>query len=438
VPVVQQVLETILTLNAAGFKGGADQATRDIDRLQGRIDSFGRQGAIAGAIAAAGFVLLGKAALEAGEDTARFNRAAGAFGGAFPRAEMEAFTDQLQRIVGIENDVIAGTVGVLGTFGATANEARQLTAGILNTAEAMKDSGVTANALAEQIGKALESGQAGRLGKELGIDGDAFKGASRAERMVLIMDALARKGKDAAAVYRNTLPGAIQAFHTEIATAFGNVGKALDGPGAKMLNWTIAVIQKFNDAGPVVHGATAAIGVGLAGAAAVYAAAMAVAAFQTGRAIQKIAQLMAVQSAAVPVAGRFAAAQAGAGAGLGMGGTIALGAAGAVTAVGAGASKAALGGKILGAIPQGNGFMGGAMAGLGGAVGGLLPGAEAAFAVEKAKTEADKQREATEKNTAALEKNTEATKQAGGGAVSTSDVPLYRQLAARQVRVFGA
>jgi hypothetical protein len=123
-----------------------------------------------------------------------------------------------------------------------------------------------------------------------------------------------------------------------------------------------------------------------------------------------------------------------------MGGTIALGAAGAVTAVGAGASKAALGGKILGAIPPGTGFMGGAMAGFGGAVGGLLPGAEAAFALEKGlqqQSEAEKQRKATEANTAALEKNTEATKQ-GGGAVSTSDVPLYRQLAARQVRVFGS
>lgn len=443
--VVSQVLETVLTLNASRFGAGIGQASRDMDRLQGRMDSFGRGSAIAGAVAAAGFALLGKAALEAGEDTASFNRAVGAFHGAFPRAEMEAFTDKLQRIVGIENDMIARTVGVLGTFGATADEAKNLTLGIYNTAEAMKFAGVTAEGLATQIGKALESGEIGRVGKTLGIDADAFKNADRLARMTMIMDALARKGGDAAAVFRNTLPGAIQAFNTEIQSAFGNVGKALDGPGASMLNWLISMIQKFNDAGPVVHGAAAAIGVTLvlgAAAAAIGLKALEIQNTRLFNAMLKTTAAAKVQGDTLAATGAKAAAG-GAGGFLGK----------ILPFLAAGAAAAAAGGAFGSATEKATGAPAGVswsrwmtdklMAEQGHPEKVTNPASRKALGLPAlggatAETAQEKLVRLAEAQLAEAKKTNENLTGRGGGAVSTSDVPLYRQLAARQVRVFGS
>src|SRR5262245_48888057 len=109
------------------WNSGLAAAGSDLSRFQREVDRLGKQrvgcatrGAIAAGLVAGGIKRLGDAALEAGNDAASFNRAVGNFKGGFPLAEMQAFTGQLQRLTGIEDDVIAGSVGLLGTFGATA------------------------------------------------------------------------------------------------------------------------------------------------------------------------------------------------------------------------------------------------------------------------------------------------------------------------------
>ena len=128
---VEDVLATRLDLlGLGGYVGGFDQATAAVGlhesaltSAQGRALSFG---VAAGAVGLGGLNFFRKAALAAGEDVATFGRASANLKGQLSPGELADFTGELERATGVADDSIAGFVGLLGTFQATAAAARTL------------------------------------------------------------------------------------------------------------------------------------------------------------------------------------------------------------------------------------------------------------------------------------------------------------------------
>lgn len=200
----------------------------------------------------------------AGEEDAAFRRASEGFrahGHSFPTEELEKFSAEMQRATGVSKVHVASFVGILGQYGATREQAERLAPGILNVAEAMKAQGGSAEGLAMKIGRALQSGDLGKLARDLPINQVKFQ----TDAVGALFDALQRKGGDSAAVFRRSLPGALQASSSAFESLQANIGKTFEGPMAKAINITTDIVNALNE----VPGATTAIGIALAGIAGV-------------------------------------------------------------------------------------------------------------------------------------------------------------------------
>jgi hypothetical protein len=319
-------------LGAGQFVGTAQQIAASLGLIGDKADAATQKQlglAVASGAAAAGIVaFLGKAALAAGEDAAAFGRAANSFraaGQAFPQAELEAFTGQLEAVTGIADDTIAGTVGLLGSFQLTKQQAMELTPAILDVAEALKAQGVTAESTAVQVGKALQTGNVSGL-RRVGIvinDEDV----RRVGLFAAVMEGLRKNGEGAAAAFRNTLPGALQAAKTAAGSLMEAIGAPLVGPLTAVAN----MVTKAATALTKMPGAATAITIALGAAA----AAMAYYAFQTANALRQTVLFTAAQARAATVTGATAGATAAGGAARGVGallGPVALAAGAAAVA----------------------------------------------------------------------------------------------------------
>jgi hypothetical protein len=274
------------------FSTGLRGAGTELDQLQRKQAKFTAIGAAAGLAFGAGVKFLGDSLAEAGSDQERFARAVGNFKGKFPLKDMQDFTGGLQELTGIEDDVIAQSLGLLGTFGLTAREAKNLELPILNATAALKAQGMTAESVSVQIGKALESGNAGPLRRAgIIIDPDTFKNADRIERVRMLIEALQRQGGDAAITFKNVLPGGIQTFNTELNTLQGTAGAFLQGPAKGVVDFGVNVLKTFNQAPEPVQKTATVIGVAAVGALGALSLGAGIAAWNLGRLIKENVRL---------------------------------------------------------------------------------------------------------------------------------------------------
>lgn len=229
---VQDILETIFVLRGVpAWKAGMEGASKATDHLSSRLSSLNRTSIATGSAATTIFGLMGKAALMAGDDAAKFQRALfgfRSFGNPFPMADLQEFSSELERRFGIADDSIAETVGILGTFGVTPQQAKDLTVPILDTAESLKALGVTSVQVANQVGKALQTGNTGAL-RRVGIIVDPGD-VKRLGATAAIMKALENQGKGAADAFRRTLPGALQASRVATESLTESFGALTVGP----------------------------------------------------------------------------------------------------------------------------------------------------------------------------------------------------------------
>lgn len=271
--VVTDILETQLDLTRLGnYVGGMGTATDAVRDFTSGLDAA-QKSQLAFASATAGVGILGSmaaAGVAAADEQATLARAVGNFKGAFPLEEMEDFTGEISKLTGIDDGKIAGVVGILGTFGTGAGNAKSLTLPILNASEALKDLGVSSEQVSNSVGKAIQTGDAGALRRSgIIIDAVAFKSASAAGRVDMLTKALQAQGGDAAIAFRQTLPGALQASQT----AVGNLVEAFGGPlvgtlgmvagGVESLaTWAAAAPEPLMQTAAVLGGV---LGVGLIG-----------------------------------------------------------------------------------------------------------------------------------------------------------------------------
>jgi hypothetical protein len=435
--VVEDVLATRLDLLGEG------QYTTGLGRAAGALQAFG----ITGATGAAGLAFFGRAALAAGEDVAIFGRAAANFKGTFPADDIAAFTGELEGLTGIADDSIAGFLGLLGTFQLTGAAARRLAEPILNAAEALKAQGVSTEQLAVQIGKAAQTGDASSL-RRVGIiiDDVGFKSLDTAGRVEALAKALnSQGGATAARDALNTLPGAIAGATTAVGSLTEALGAPLIGPLKMTADLVRGAANAFTGLPTPVQTCITLIGVGLAGAMAVYSA-------QTAFAVMQTVRLTTAQLANANSAGKMAAANTAAGNAVAAGGKGISGKARVVAAAATVAADVGLGfipddafgkGDGIGRVARnvGLGVANGAgvgyqFGGVPGAIGGGLLGGIGAAGAETwrttseffgggkspEKTEAEKQTELLAK----IAGNTDPSK----SPLSSSVMPVARQIGA--------
>jgi hypothetical protein len=412
--VSDEVLTIFRLVGEDAYERAFQRAAGAAETLETRLEGLRRQQQLAVGVAAAGaagLLFFGRAALEAANAEADLTRAAGNFRGAFPKEELAAFSGELSKLTGIDDERIAGLAGVLGTFQISPQAARDLTLPILNATESLKALGLTAESTAAQVGKAIQTGNASGLRRSgIIIDAEQFKAAqSEAERTRIVVAALQAQGGDAAVVFRDSLPGALQAFQTALGNTREGLGSGLGAPLRAIVETGTAVLNFFNSAPPAVQQFAGVVGVTLAGAATVYGARTAYALSQTIlHTSALLANANAARTAAVAntqLAGAVTQAGAASGAAAvragvpGVAGAVAgngrlLGGATAATALGLGVSllpntgnegidrtRAVLGGAVAGA---GQGAIMGLAAGpkgalIGGAIGGALGAATGFF-----------------------------------------------------------
>lgn len=321
---VTDVLQTRLDLIGLGeWTGGMGRAATATGLLEGKLNSAQQSmmgwGIALGAVSIGGFHLLIDAAKDAGEEAADFGRAVGNFKGGFPLEEMRSFTSGLSDLTGIEDGAIVKSLGLLGTFQLTGEQARTLELPILNAAESLKAMGVSAEGLALGVGKAIETGNVMGL-KRMGvvIHDAAFQSKSLSERVKEVADALQKQGGPAAAAFAKTLPGQLQRLSTDMHELKEDLGESLIGPLGRVVSGVDGVVHSLRGLSPEVKTAAAVTGVVLAGAAGVASVVLFGLTVQTGLLARE--QLLAAKAADTQAASLTKVALAGEAANVAQGG----------------------------------------------------------------------------------------------------------------------
>lgn len=287
--IIEDVLQTRLDLaGLSQYSSGFTQAAEAVGILSDRLDENARKqlgiGIAAGAAAAGIITAIGKSALASEEESAAYSRAAGNFKGGFPTDEVAKFSSELQGLTGVADDQIGSFIGLLGTFQATQNQARQLALPILNASEALKAQGVDTAQLAVQVGKALQTGEPTALRRSgIILDEVSFKAANAEERTKMLAAALQAQGGDAALHFRDTTVGALQAAGNALGDVEESFG-ATFGPTVRTGAELVVSVSKAISGLPVgVMQAAGFAALGLAGYLSVVAVRSVGAVIQLGR-----------------------------------------------------------------------------------------------------------------------------------------------------------
>jgi hypothetical protein len=350
-----EVLTTFRVLGVAeavaSYRRIGDAATL----FAARSTEIGAQQQAAGlafGLSAAALFGFARAAISAADDEVRLTRAAQDLKGSIPVEELRQWSQGLEDLTGVSHDRIADIAGILGTFQIRGDPAKELTLGILNASEALKALGLRGEQVANQVGKAIQTGNAGALRRAgIVIDLDQFKAAgSEAERTALVLQALQAQGGDAALTFRDSLPGAFQAFQSAAVTAGQDIGRSLVGPLRTVVEAGVTVEKGFHALPGPLKTTAALVGVTLAGAVAIYSGGTLLALNNTIRLAE--AHFLAARGASAQAfaTNALAGAQARYAGTAALGGTVGLGG-GAATSAG----TAFLGG---GARGGGGGFFG--------------------------------------------------------------------------------
>jgi hypothetical protein len=360
--VLDECITAFRTIGDAEYNASFLRAAGTLDAFSGRVAGLDRQKVAARVgfdLARQALSFFGDAAVAAADDQEEFNRASRNLKGALDPAQIAAWAASMQELTGIDDERFARVAGILGTFQVPADSAKELTRGVFDAAESLKALGFSAETTANAVGKAIQTGQATGL-RRIGIVVDQAQFATaqtEAERTRLVMGALEKQGGQAAVAFRDSLPGAIQAFNSSLHSAQENIGAAETGPFRLLVETGKSAVDAFNALpGPVIA-AGATLGVVGAGALAVYTGGTLLALNNTIRLAEahlRAAGAAGVQAAAETRLGGVLAAGAGAGPGAGSGAAQRAGAAswlrslggpgaGAGTAVGAAGAVAAVG-----------------------------------------------------------------------------------------------
>lgn len=300
-----EVLTVFRVLGEAETVGAYRRIAGAADLFAGRASGMGQaqqQAGIAFAASAGALAFFSRSALSAADDQVRLNRATQDLKGSLPAGELRAWAQSLEDSTGVAHDRIIDIAGILGTFQIRGGTAEELTRGILNATEALKALGITGAQTANQVGKAIQTGNAGPLRRAgIVIDLQQFKqAASEAERVRLVLAALQAQGGEAAATFRDSLPGAFQAFGSAGTTAMQDIGAALVGPERALVEFGVSALKTFHALPAPIKSVAATIGVGLAGAVALYSGGTLLALNNTVRLAQ--AHLQAAAAARVQTA----------------------------------------------------------------------------------------------------------------------------------------
>lgn len=368
--ITDEILTTLSLVGVQEYAAGFQRAAAGPDLLSQRLGEFRREQVAAGAAVGIGIGALaffGRAAFAAADEQVKFNRAVGNYRGAFPRGEVEAFTKEVEGLTGIDDGKIADVLGILGTFQLKPQDAKALTLPILNATQALAALGLTAETTASQVGKAIQTGNAGPLRRAgIVIDEDQFKQAATAsERVRLVIQTLQAQGKDAAIEFRDSLPGALQAFQTALGDAQEEIGKVNVGPLRAIIEGGVAIVNAFNNAPDAVKQFASAIGVFLAAQVTILGARTFVTLGNTIRLGEAHLQAAAAARQQAQAEDQLANSlgRVGARSGVGAAGAAAAG----VGAAAAGLGAAGTGG--VGTAPRAAPGAGGAAGGAGGAIG---------------------------------------------------------------------
>ncbi len=351
--VVEDILQTTLVLRNLGqWQQGMGAAAAVLGTFGNKSDeaaqalfNFGSQ---AGRTAVGLFRFMGENAKMAGEDTAAFQRALFGFrshGNPFPIDDLQTFTGGLEQATGIADDRIAGIIGILGTFGAKADLAKNFTEPILDAAESLKPLGISAEQIANQVGKALETGKFSNLTRA----GIVVKpeDVQRLGLTAAVLEAVKNQGAGAARAFRQTLPGSIQAANTAVESLRESLGALSAGPLTQAANAASALAYWFVHLPVPAQELTAGIillaGVGLGG----LSIAAKVAAVQTALLARAHAQAATAATAQAAAEAKLA-------------GTLGAGAGAAGVGGAAGAAGKAAGGGIAARLGGGVGLLAGA------------------------------------------------------------------------------
>jgi hypothetical protein len=237
-----------LELRTTQFNAQADAANAKMSEMEGKANtsmaSMGSGFIAAGTALTLGLTLpiigLGAMAVKEFETTELAQARLGKsfqFTGGITRETAQSLIDyaeSLQKVTAFSDEEITSALAMMGTFSMTADQAKQLTPGLLDAAAALER--VTGQRpdleqLALQMGKAVGSGSVGML-KKWGlqltdVQQEAFKMASTQERVNILTEAFASNFGGAAAAQAQTLTGQWRQMKNELMDALKPMGKML-------------------------------------------------------------------------------------------------------------------------------------------------------------------------------------------------------------------
>lgn len=152
--------------------------------------------------------------------------------------DVQKFAEETSLATGISRPGIEGTAGVLARTGVSGEQIRGLLSTIADTARATGKS-------FEDVGDAIEKGILGRV-RGLAQFGIVLQDTgSKAANLALIQQQLQIRFEGAAAAFRNTLPGAIDAFQSSLQRFFSALGEQFAPLVIRVLNGLVIMIDFF-------------------------------------------------------------------------------------------------------------------------------------------------------------------------------------------------
>lgn len=455
---VVDVLETRLELTGLSrYAAGLGQVSKLHDRL-------GVIAASTGAAAAAGMFLISQATRDAAKEQTSLNRAVANFKGQWSATGLGQFVSDLQDLTAVDEGQIADTLGLLGTFQVSPGSARRLALPILNATEALKAQGATAEQVAVQVGKALQTGEPTALRRSgIILDEVAFKAADAEERVRLLAQALQSQGGDAAINFRNSPEGAVRRLELAIGDVREEFGKPLTGGMMVLSDFLTGAAKGFSELPGPIKTVISYVGVGFVGAMGLASAATGAATIAQTKYLAELLKVTAAQKLAGATAVEMGAKQQAAAAAAATTTTISTAAAtaayaglGATGTAGAGLAVrgTSLGARIAGAAGRAGAAIGRIGGGLvkGGPAAMLaldtidsftgpnpwtgknkdMPGAAIARMAErrglvKPQSQPDAMLAEQKKTNELLQKQTEVMQQGGGDYASTGFLPIAAQ-----------
>ncbi len=150
--------------------------------------------------------------------------------------QVQQFAQQTSESTGLSRPGIEGTAGLLARTGVNGEQLRSLLGTIADTARGTGHS-------FEEVGRAIEHGILGHM-RGLAEFGIALQDTgSKAANLALIQRQLQIRFEGAAAAFRQTLPGALDAFQASLQRFLSGLGEQFAPAAVRVLNMIVTVID---------------------------------------------------------------------------------------------------------------------------------------------------------------------------------------------------